>query len=406
MTSLPAAASGQRPPSPLVFRRRLLVALALGSLVLAGAVLSLDGCARNAKNAAFASLTPAFLDFPVPARIASTVESVQHGKQVYEANCVQCHGASGRGDGYGAPFQVPTPRDFTTGEYKFRTTESGRIPTDEDLFRTISRGADGTGMPPWSYLLSAEDRWALVDYVKTFSPRFAKAGTPHLVELPAPPAKIDVENGGKVYAKLGCAKCHGEDGRGVGPSSLTLVDTHNRHINSRDFTNPGSFRTGWTNKEIVRALLTGLNGTPMPTYAGNATTQEFYDLAGYVQSIAKAGSGNQKREKSHSMPGLGAPDRVIALREHAWKFEPAEIRIKKGEVVRIDFSATDNGLGVGHGFAIDGYDKDIFINGAMVGAPQSVTFRINKPGRYTYYCATQCSTEQLHPNMNGILIVE
>ena len=335
-----------------------------------------------------------------------SLEATQHGKQVYEANCVQCHGASGRGDGYGAPFQVPQPRNFTRGEFKFRTTESGRIPTDEDLFRTISRGADGTGMPPWSYLLSVEDRWALVDYVKTFSPRFTTAPKPVLAELPAPPEKIDVANGAKVYVKLGCAKCHGEDGRGVGTSSITLMDTQNHHINSRDFTNPGSFRTGWTNKEIVRALLTGLNGTPMPTYASNATTQEFYDLAGYVQSIAKAGSGDQKREKSHSMPGLGAPDRVIAVREHAWKYEPSEIHIKKGETVRIDFSTTDNGLGVGHGFTIDGFEKDTFINGAMVGAPLSVTFRIDQPGRYKFYCATQCSTEQLHPNMTGVLIVE
>jgi len=43
-----------------------------------------------------------------------------------------------------------------------------------------------------------------------------------------------------------CAKCHGDDGRGVGPSSNTMVDTLNRHVNARDFTQPALFRTGWT----------------------------------------------------------------------------------------------------------------------------------------------------------------
>jgi plastocyanin len=106
------------------------------------------------------------------------------------------------------------------------------------------------------------------------------------------------------------------------------------------------------------------------------------------------------------MDGLGQPARVIALREHAWKYEPSEIRIKAGEVVRIDFSTTDNGLGAGHGFAIDGYDQQVFINGAMVGAPQSVTFRMTEPGRYKFYCSTQCSVSELHPHMKGTLVVE
>src|SRR4029079_15037036 len=89
-----------------------------------------------------------------------------------------------------------------------------------------------------------------------------------------------------------------------------------------------------------------------------------------------------------------------------WKYEPSEIRIKRGEVVRVDFSATDNGLGAGHGFAIDGLDRNVFINGAMVGAPLSVVFKVDNPGRYNFYCSTQCSTTDLHPHMHGVLIVE
>ena len=65
-----------------------------------------------------------------------------------------------------------------------------------------------------------------------------------------------------------CSKCHGEDGRGVGPSSNAMVDAKGRHVNARDFTQPGSYRTGWTEREIIRTLETGMNGVPMPSYIG------------------------------------------------------------------------------------------------------------------------------------------
>jgi mono/diheme cytochrome c family protein len=354
------------------------------------------------------SLTPPFMETPVAARPQTTpAEAIARGRQVYEANCAQCHGVAGKGDGYGAPFLVPPPRDLTAGQYKFRTTASGQLPTDEDLFRTISRGADGTGMPPWQYLLSEEDRWALVDYVKTFDERFAGGFERKPMALPPPPhTAASADRGKEVYAKMQCAKCHGNDGRGVGPSSPTLVDAKGRYVNSRDLTQPATFRTGWAEREILRTFETGMNGVPMPSYSDAMSEPEKHDLVAYVLSLSKHGSGDQKRQTARSMPGLGTPDRVIALREHGWKYEPSEIRVKAGEVVRIDFSTTDNGLGAGHGFALDGLDQDVFINGAMVGAPQSVTFKVDKPGTYNFYCATQCSTTELHPHMHGVLVVE
>jgi mono/diheme cytochrome c family protein len=356
-----------------------------------------------------ASLTLPFLDTAVAPRPATSEATIARGKEVYGANCTQCHGVNGQGDGYGAPFLVPPPRDFTAGQFKFRTTSSGLLPTDDDLFRTISRGANGTGMPPWKYLLSDDDRWALVDYVKTFDTRFADERARSLKPMPLPDAPTkagSASRGNDVYVKMQCAKCHGEDGRGVGPSSATMVDAKNRHVNARDFTQPGSFRTGWTEKEILRTLETGMNGVPMPSYSQTMTKQEEYDLIAYVMSLSKHGSGDQKRQASKSMDGVGKADRVIALREHAWKYEPSEIHVKRGEVVRIDFSTTDNGLGAGHGFALDGLDQAVFINGAQVGAPMSVTFKVDTPGRYNFYCATQCSTTELHPHMHGVLVVE
>jgi mono/diheme cytochrome c family protein len=262
-------------------------------------------------------------------------------------------------------------------------------------------------MPPWQYLLTAGERWALVDYVKTFSPKFERMGAPRKAPVVAePPEPGDAARGKVVYAEMKCSKCHGEEGRGDGPSALTLVDAQGRRANPRDFTRPGSFRTGWSEREIVRTFVTGLNGTPMPSYADAMSAQEHYDLAAYVMSLAGPGAGEQRRQASRGMEGLGTPTRVIELREHAWRYEPSEIRVRRGEVVKVVFSATDNGLGAGHGFALDGYDQEIFMNGAMVGSPLSVTFKIDEPGEYKFYCSTQCSTRELHPRMTGLLVVE
>src|SRR5579884_471181 len=177
-------------------RRLILLALAAG----------IAGCTSKAPQET-ASLTPPFLETPIAPRPASSEATIARGKQVYDANCTQCHGVAGRGDGYGAPFLVPPPRDFTAGQFKFRTTASGQLPTDADLFRTISRGANGTGMPPWKYLLPDDDRWALVDYLKTFDARFTEARNRTLTPMPLPRAvESSASRGQAVYAKMQCAK--------------------------------------------------------------------------------------------------------------------------------------------------------------------------------------------------------
>ena len=71
------------------------------------------------------------------------------GKVIYEQKCAQCHGAEGEGDGDGGAYFRPAPRDLTSGTFKVRTTESGELPTDEDLKRVIRLGMPATGMPAW-----------------------------------------------------------------------------------------------------------------------------------------------------------------------------------------------------------------------------------------------------------------
>ena len=81
--------------------------------------------------------------------------SREKGKIVYERSCMLCHGADGKGDGpagwFIGRFSSPHPRDFTVENFKLRSTASGEMPTDQDLFRTVTQGIPGY-MPSFSGL--------------------------------------------------------------------------------------------------------------------------------------------------------------------------------------------------------------------------------------------------------------
>jgi mono/diheme cytochrome c family protein len=349
----------------------------------------------------------------VPPKPEVTADLIAHGKSVYLQNCAACHGVNGDGKGDAAAFLLPKPRNFVQANYRLRSTAVTHLPTDVDLFRAVSLGLPGTPMPAWKHILNESDRWAVVEYVKTFSPRFAdpKEDRKAVVDFAAPPARNDaaIAEGKALYTKMACITCHGEAGHGDGSSAVSLVDDSQNRIKPRDFSKPAAFKSGYATKEIVRTILTGFNGTPMVGFHGAIPDQDAWKLAYYVETFAKPEAPGAIARASQNFlerEALGEPDVRIKLTERAWKYDPQVIRVKQGQVVEITFEPTDNGLGVGHGFAISGYDEMAFLNGAMVGAPKVVKFRADHAGKCTFYCATQCSTEKLHPLMNGTLIVE
>jgi mono/diheme cytochrome c family protein len=356
---------------------------------------------------------PTFSDLSAAPRPKTTSELINHGKAVYVQNCLACHGVKGDGMGDASAFLSPKPRNFVQANFRLRSTAPGHLPTDLDLFRAVSLGMPGTPMPPWMVMLNAEDRWAVVEYIKTFSPRFADTNEDRqtVVSFGSPPVPNEsaIAEGKALFSKFACASCHGERGHGDGPAAITLLDDSQSRIKPRDFAQTAAFKSGYSTKEIVRTILTGFDGTPMVGFNGAMTEAEAWKIAYYVQTfarpaapapIARASQGFTIREQ------LGEPDVRIKLTERAWKYDPEIIRVRKGQIVEIRFEPTDNGLGVGHGFAISGYDEVAFLNGAMAGAPKTVKFRADRIGRFTFYCATQCSTEKLHPLMNGTFIVE
>jgi mono/diheme cytochrome c family protein len=154
-------------------------------------------------------------------RLSTTHEALEQGEEIYARQCSPCHGEDGTGELLGSA-------DFTN----LREMDSL---APRDLYLTVTQGRGS--MPAWQSLLDQGERWAVINYVRTFT------------YDPALPSGLDLEAGGTAAgtettaaacAKSGnpfewqdaeaiqagedlfadqCAACHGDDGAGGLPNT-------------------------------------------------------------------------------------------------------------------------------------------------------------------------------------------
>lgn len=216
-------------------------------------------------------------------------EGSPEGRALYLRKCAACHGSDGDGRGPAARGQQPRPRDFVRGSYRFRSTPTGQLPTDEDLLRTVSRGIPGTTMPAWKGELGDAQMREVITVVKGFSIRFSKAPPPRPIPIPpaAPTTPSSVRAGRVVYERMQCATCHGATGRGDGKAAKTLVDESGDSCRPCNFTLPGRMKGGDTPQDVYRTFTTGMDGTPMPAFTDQLTATERWQLVHFVRSLAE-----------------------------------------------------------------------------------------------------------------------
>jgi mono/diheme cytochrome c family protein len=236
-------------------------------------LLTLCAAASSACGPARLEETSGPLEAPVdPAAIEEATPSLlELGRTTYAKECIACHGELGNGEGEAAYLLYPRPRDFTRGEYRLVSTWD-RVPTDEDLFRTISRGMPGSAMPSWSHL-PERTRWGLVHYVKTFSThsleiretytptRPFEEGRGFLEVPPELPYDEAAKSRARELYRQNCAACHGETARGDGRQDQ--IDSKGRPTRPRDLT-AGIFKGSPSPEHVYRRIVAGLPGSPMP----------------------------------------------------------------------------------------------------------------------------------------------
>lgn len=229
---------------------------------------------------------------------------LERGLGLFQQNCSQCHGPYGRGNGAStAAWYVGNyPRNFTYGKYKSRSTLYGTTPTDSDLFRTLTRGLYGSTMPSFRHL-SVDDRWALVQFLKTLGSyfddydevivnRFAEEDDDTSLDLSTePPATLaSVTRGRELFVKNACVTCH----QGTKEKPFGLARTEGTFSNwsdemgrpiyhSRDLTTP-VYLAGSAPSDLFRIVAGGPNIGPMPNYE-DLTRDDSWALVHYIQSV-------------------------------------------------------------------------------------------------------------------------
>jgi mono/diheme cytochrome c family protein len=259
-----------------------------------------------------------------------TVEAhvLNTGKDSYRQYCRPCHGENGDGKGYSSYGLRPPPRDFSQGLFKFGHVAAPALPPDEELYKIVRGGLHGTAMLPWD--VPDGELLPILQYIKTFSPRWQKEEPGKTIEVSADPfvgkEKEAVALGEKLYhAKAQCSGCHPafvtheklfqltKEMTGTGQSDFTTemylsqpketeyclewkpgwTTVDNRECAKPYRILPPNFtrdplRTvheGTELNDLYRTIASGIGGANMPTWKGALKEEELWGLAYYVRSL-------------------------------------------------------------------------------------------------------------------------
>lgn len=265
---------------------------------------------------------------------------IRRGLQVYRNYCVGCHGQHGDGNGPAAERLITKPRDFTKGIYKFRSTDSGSLPMETDLYRTITRGLSRVSMPAFP-MMSERDKVAVIEAIKSYYPNWEQQKKDRkIIHVPQAPDDLNLDQriarGRIVYLAMQCGKCHGSDGAGTGATQTEYTDAWGNPQRAFNFA-LGRLKGGDDPEDIYRTFHTGLRSI-MPSYGGvtlaSANRQTFESQTAFL----KEGEAERLEPLLEQFPesasevftGLDDKQRQELVERNSWDLVAYVLSLRRG----------------------------------------------------------------------------
>lgn len=247
--------------------------------------------------------------------VAQETTAPPDGARLYALKCANCHGLSGNGQG---SILLTTPaRHFGYDKFKFATT-SNSMPTEQNIEKVIRNGIPGSAMPPFPFLRDDEVQ-AISQHVlmltrnglyqriyekawkeaeetgDEFYPGELRRRAEVMLKLGdvltiptnfSTSTPESVQRGLAIFAREGCVKCHGAQGRGDGEQvkDPNFKNEDGTRAFPRDLT-LGVYKGGGTKQDLYARIKLGIPGTPMPSASSALKPDEMDDLLNYVLSL-------------------------------------------------------------------------------------------------------------------------
>ena len=206
---------------------------------------------------------------------STSSSSSSRGQQVFASNCVGCHGLDGTGS-QRAPNIVSNP-------------QVQKLSADE-MFRIVSEGVPGTGMPPFKHLGQAAIK-ATVIYVRSLQGKNTPA------TLPGDPKRGEAI----FFGSAECGNCHMVGGRGgfIAPDLSTYGQTHSAEAIKTAITTPAA-------RDHIQSLVTAITATG-ERYEGIVRNEDNFSLQlqssdGAFHFLSKAELKSFERSQTSLMP--------------------------------------------------------------------------------------------------------